>query len=140
MLVNRGFVEREMEGRSRWARMRRSTSTSTGWSRWVERTRVRPPSAGTSFGRGAKGQAEDPGVDEGQQLLGPEGGRAGHQAGEPAVHVDLEVDVGAEVEALELDGQAQGVAQRPQGLQGRLDRARPPGHQRLGHVGVHGLA
>ena len=53
-----------------------------------------PPAVGRQeLGGGAEGQPEDAGVDEGQQLLGPESGRAGDQAGKTAVHVDLEVDV-----------------------------------------------
>ena len=66
------------------------------------------------------------------------GGRTGFEPVDPAPHVRLEVDVGLEGQPAELDDRAQLVAEDPEHLLGRLDRAAPFG-QRLVEVGLDHL-
>ena len=81
----------------------------------------------------SQGDAHDAGVEEPEQLLGAQGRWTGLEPVDPAPHVGLEVDVGLEGEATELDDRTELVPQDPQHLLGGLDRA-PPLRQRLVQV------
>ena len=75
------------------------------------------------------------GVEQGQELLGPQRGGPGLEPVDPAPHVGLEVDIRLEGQAAELDDGPQLVAQDPEDLLGRLDRTSPLG-QGLVEVGL----
>ena len=82
-----------------------------------------------------EGNLDHAGVEQGQQLLGAQRRRPGLEPVDPTPDVRLEVDVRLERQPAELDDRAQLVAQDPQHLLGRLDRAAAHG-QRLVEVGL----
>ena len=104
----------------------------------MERKRRTAVRRGADVGVGTERDVDHAGVDQGQELLGPQRWGPGFEPVDPTSNIGLEVDVGPEREASELDDRPQVVAQDPEHLLGRLDRAAPLG-QRLVQIGLDHL-